>query len=603
MPDQGETKRILRRRQPIGPFLCWAVVFADIGTSVYYTPGILYGRFGTRAAIFVTMTLLVFVLLAIKYVEVAVRYPEGGGVVTVSTRAFHPFVGLVGGMFILVDYFLTAALSALSGVIYLSVVFKSLGAIVVLGTVGALLILALLNLIGVKASAEASAIFAVIAGAMQVAVVTAVIVRLGPAHIFDSVHQVLAGPRLTPTFVLTGYAGAFLAFSGLESIAQLSPVMAEPRRRVANLGMGLVVITIALTSPLLTLWSTTLVGTHANPDQFISLLADYAAGPVLAWMVAISGALLLIFASNTALIGSYHVFLALTHMRFLPRPLALRNRWRNTPHWAIAVATVIPVTVVIFAGGNTGTLGGIYAFGLLGAFMLTSLSLDVIRWHERVSSLVMVVGVITTAAVTLAWVTNLFAKPLATVFGGGLSVVGVAIGVATYRLAHRGGAPAVFPHILRDDRPPTLISRARRIGTCNVLAVVPSEPGPAVALAKAAVDVANNQPIVFLYQGQGLERTGFPHLMEIVDPYLSDAIAQDVLGRVEREARTHGGHRKYIYVGKGTAAQAASRLGAALHPMHTLVVDSPSERSAPTAAGRPARMTEDSVTILDYGPS
>jgi amino acid transporter len=603
MPEDGKTKPIARRRQRIGPFLVWAVVFADIGTSVYYTPGILYGRFGTRAAIFVAMTLLVFVLLAIKYAEVAVRYPEGGGVVTVSTRAFHPFVGLVGGMFILVDYFLTAALSALSGVIYLSVVFKSLGAAVVLGTIGALVILALLNLIGVKASAEASAIFAVIAGVLQLVVVVAVFARLGPAHVFDSVHQVLSGPRLSPIFLLTGYAGAFLAFSGLESIAQLSPVMAEPRRRVANLGMGLVVITIALTSPLLTLWSTTLLGTHANPDQFISLLGDYAAGPALAWAVAISGALLLIFASNTALIGSYHVFLALTHMRFLPRPLAQRNRWRNTPQWAIALATAIPVGVVIFAGGSTGTLGGIYAFGLLGAFMLTSLSLDVIRWHEGVSAIVMVVGVVTTAAVTLAWVTNLFAKPLATIFGGGLSALGVAIGVVTYRLAHRGGAPAVFPHVLRDDRAPTLISRARRIGACNVLAVVPSEPGPAVALAKAAVDVANNQPIVFLYRGQGLKQTGLPHLMEIVDPFFADPAAQDVLGRVEREARTHSGHRKYIYVGKGTAAEAASRLGAALHPIHTLVVDSPSERSAPTAAGRPSRMTEDAVTIVDYGPS
>jgi len=603
MPDQGTTKRILRRRQRIGPFLVWAVVFADIGTSVYYTPGILYGRFGTRAAIFVAMTLLVFVLLAIKYAEVAVRYPEGGGVVTVSTRAFHPFVGLVGGMFILVDYFLTAALSALSGVIYLSVVFKSLGAIVVLGTVAALLVLALLNVVGVKASAEASAVFAVIAGVLQLAVVAAVLVRLGPAHAFDAVHQVLSGPRLTPIFVLTGYAGAFLAFSGLESIAQLSPVMAEPRRRVANLGMGLVVVTIALTSPLLTLWSTTLMGSHANPDQFISLLGDYAAGPVLAWMVAISGALLLIFASNTALIGTYHVFLALTHMRFLPRLLAQRNRWRNTPHWAIALATVIPVGVVVFAGGSTGTLGGIYAFGLLGAFMLTSLSLDVIRWHERASAIVMVVGVVTTAAVTIAWVTNLFAKPLATVFGGGLSLVGIAIGVATYRLAHRQGVPAVFPHILRDDRSPTLISRARRIGKCNVLAVVPNEAGLAVALTKAAVEVANNQPIVFVYRGQGLPRTGLPHLMEIVDPYLTDATAQDVLGRVEREARTHGGHRKYIYVGKGTAAEAANRLAEVLRPIHTLVVDSPTERSGPGGAGRPTRMTEGSVTIVDYGPS
>jgi hypothetical protein len=147
------------------------------------------------------------------------------------------------------------------------------------------------------------------------------------------------------------------------------------------------------------------------------------------------------------------------------------------------------------------------------------------------------------------------------------------------------------------------ISRARRIGRCYVLAVVPSDRGPAIALAKAAVKAAKNEPIVFLYRGQGLPRTGLPHLMEIVDPYLNDATAQDVLGRVEREARTHGGHRKYVYVGKGTAAEAANRIGAALHPVHTLVVDSPSERSAPSAAGRPSRTSADSVAILDYGPS
>ena len=58
MPAERETPTHVRTRGRIGPFLCWAVVFADIGTSVYYTPGILYGRFGTRAALFVAMLLI-----------------------------------------------------------------------------------------------------------------------------------------------------------------------------------------------------------------------------------------------------------------------------------------------------------------------------------------------------------------------------------------------------------------------------------------------------------------------------------------------------------------------------------------------------------------
>ncbi len=118
MPRVAEQPAASRRHIKVrggylGPFLCWAVVFADIGTSVYYTPGILYGHFTTRSAIFVLVTLLVFVLLCVKYAEVTWRYPEGGGVVNVSSQALHPFAGLLGGLLILVDYFLTAGLSAL----------------------------------------------------------------------------------------------------------------------------------------------------------------------------------------------------------------------------------------------------------------------------------------------------------------------------------------------------------------------------------------------------------------------------------------------------------------------------------------------------------
>src|SRR5438067_12568888 len=111
----------------LGPILCWAVVFADIGTSVYYVPGILYGNVGKLAGFFVFLTMSVFVLLTLKYSEVTQRFPQGGGVVTVAAQAMNRWVGALGGMFILVDYFLTSALSCLSGVLYFSVVVPALG--------------------------------------------------------------------------------------------------------------------------------------------------------------------------------------------------------------------------------------------------------------------------------------------------------------------------------------------------------------------------------------------------------------------------------------------------------------------------------------------
>ena len=63
---------------------------------------------------------LAFILLSLKYVEVADRYPDGGGVVSVATDAFGPLIGCVGGILISVDYFLTGAISAVSGFEYLS---------------------------------------------------------------------------------------------------------------------------------------------------------------------------------------------------------------------------------------------------------------------------------------------------------------------------------------------------------------------------------------------------------------------------------------------------------------------------------------------------
>src|SRR5260370_3886945 len=125
----------------LGPLLCWAVVFADIGSSVYYVPGILYGRVGALAGFFVLLTMSVFVLLTLKYAEVSARFPEGGGVVTVAAQAMNSWVGALGGMFILVSYFLTAAISCLSAIQYFGVVLPALGTFIVEITICGLLLL------------------------------------------------------------------------------------------------------------------------------------------------------------------------------------------------------------------------------------------------------------------------------------------------------------------------------------------------------------------------------------------------------------------------------------------------------------------------------
>src|SRR5690242_9661654 len=372
----------------LGPLLCWAVVFADVGTSIYYVPGILYGNVGNLAGFFVMLTMSVFVLLTLKYAEVTHRFPQGGGVVTVAAQAINHWVGALGGMFILVDYFLTAAISCLSGMLYLSVVVPAIGPFALEMTIGVLLLLGLLNWFGVSESAKVSLAGALIAFLSDIAILVTVFMHLSLTQFFALFPEMFAHQKLTLPSLLIGFAGSFLAFSGLESISQLSPVMKTPRKKVAGIALLLVVFTIGLTSPLLTMFATLLlppqvVGDPVLSAQVISLLGGHWGNIVLQIEVAISASALLIFAGNTAIIGSYHVFLALSRMEFFPKFVQQRNKLRGTPHFSILLAIAIPISVLIVVHGNITILGDLYAFGLLGAFTLTCVGLDIVRGRER----------------------------------------------------------------------------------------------------------------------------------------------------------------------------------------------------------------------------
>jgi amino acid transporter len=542
-----------RRIAGLGPALCWAVVFADLGTSVYYTPGILFNQVGAHAALFVALTLIVFVLLTLKYAEVTVRYPEGGGVVAVGAHAVNGFVGLLGGLFILVDYFLTSSLSAVSGITYLGTVVPSVLILLVPCTIAALVVIGVLNLNGISADAKVTAVIAGVALLSQLAVIVAVVAHSGIGAALGAVPKVVAHP-IGGVGLLTGYAGAFLAFSGLESISQLSPAMATPRRRVAPRTMVLVIVTVALTSPLLTLWSTTLLDTaHSDPNQFISLLAGYAAGPLLQTEVALTAALLLVFASNTATIGCYHVFLVLSRMRFLPEFLQRRNRLRDTPHWSIFFATIIPIAIVIASRGSAGVLGDLYAFGLLGAFSVTCICIDIVRWRERrhharpvthgadihlhTSTPAFVLGIVTSFLVVLAWATNLFAKPMATLFGGTVTLLGLAaVGITQVRRRSRGHSGPV-PHAERLEQVHLPVDGQ---GKHPLVVLLHGSAAELDALADAALDAARGTPPVFLFIGSRGHIGPAVHLREIVDPYLTDSAAQEAFRAVQRTA----GHRR-----------------------------------------------------------
>ncbi|MEW5795944.1 MAG: APC family permease [Candidatus Zixiibacteriota bacterium] len=414
------------------PLLVWAVVFCDIGTSVYYVPGILYGQVGSLTPIMVIAVTVGFLLLAAKYVEICWRNPEGGGVVTVATNAFTPRWGLFGGLLITVDYFLTSAISAISGMHYLGSIFPSFDHYAVLIAVAALVFLAAINIIGIRESAGLSLTMAAAALVVAIGVIIVTVIMMNAGD-WKSVTHHLTIPEAVPmSTLLVGFGGAWLAFSGLESISQLSPAMRLPIDRTARKGMRLVILTIVVSSPVLTLLAISILPDSIKSteiERFISELADVYGGLPMKAAVVVTASVLLLFAANTAIIGAYHVFLALANHGFLPKVLLSRNKWFKTPHVAILLATVVPIGVLLFTDGDLTLLGEMYAFGLLGAFTLSSSGLDVLRWRDHSRGWKFIVGLFTTALVVLAWAVVLITKREATLFGGAVVALGMLVAV------------------------------------------------------------------------------------------------------------------------------------------------------------------------------
>ncbi|HXG52145.1 MAG TPA: universal stress protein [candidate division Zixibacteria bacterium] len=416
--------------------LAWAVVFCDIGTSVYYVPGILYGYVRDATPFFVLLTTGGFILLSLKYIEISWRNPEGGGVVTITTKAFGPMWGCLGGMLITVDYFLTTAISAVSGFEYVGSVFPSLDPHIVLISCAGVAILAGLNIIGIRESATVALVMASASFLANLVVIATAVAVMDAAQWQAVLRHFQMGKGISNYDLLVGFGSAWLAFSGLESISQLSPAMRFPLRRTTRYAMAAVIVTMLVTSPVLTALSIGLLPENVKATQterFISELGAAVGGFGVKLAVVLTASSLLLFAANTAIIGAYHVFLALVKGGFLPRIVAMRSTTFNTPHIAIGIATFVPIMVIVLTGGEMKVLGDMYAFGLLGAFVFSSLSLDTIRWNLGRRDPGFWIGVLTTGMVLVAWGVNLVEKELATYFGGAVTAIGMLTAVGVRR--------------------------------------------------------------------------------------------------------------------------------------------------------------------------
>ncbi len=143
-------------------------------------------------------------------------------------------------------------------------------------------------------------------------------------------------------------------------------------------------------------------------------------------------------------------------------------------------------------------------------------------------------GLLTTALVVLAWTTNLVAKPMATIFGGSVTLLGMGIAFFTYARKKQQG------HI------PVPITHAAEHLPGSTLAVLVSENEHNEAVIRSAIENAAGQPVTFLYLGRVTSKRA-PRLFEWHDPFYDDERARKTFGRVIHLAQKTKIARRFVY--------------------------------------------------------
>src|SRR2546423_2904035 len=320
-------------------------------------------------------------LVGLNYMVICRLYPDGGGVYA-SVRHRSEVISIVGAFLLIADYLVTAAISALSAFQYLGVPHPEKFA------AASILIVGLLNLLGPKQTGGLAFLISVPTAIVVVVLGLFSLPRLGTAlgHL-----QPLHG-----TFGQNwaGFVGIVLALSGVEAIANATGVMKlDPGSsddhpsvvRTSTPAILMVMIEVCIFTALFGLAAHALnglqiVGGDVNApgaegvrdymlrymgQVFVSGAIGPPFGHIFAVVVSIVFGLLLLSASNTAIVDLIAIQFLMSRDRELPKIFQRLNKW-GVPSAGMLLATIVPMLLVIIVKDMSG-LADLYAVGVVGA--------------------------------------------------------------------------------------------------------------------------------------------------------------------------------------------------------------------------------------------
>jgi basic amino acid/polyamine antiporter, APA family len=381
--DRGVMKRVLGVKD------LFAVGYGDLGSSIYYALGVTVFFALGAAPIALALAGLVFVCTALTYAEITATFHESGGSASVARHAFNDLISFIAGWGLLLDYIVTIAISAFAIGPYLSVFYRALHTpYLAMGfSIGLVIFLFFVNLIGVKQSTRMS--FVLVSATL---ITQAIIIAIGFVELFnlpfiiDHIRINVPGNAWSPdwTNFWKGTAMAMVAYTGIESIAQLGAEAKKPQttspRAILLTMVVLVLMYLGISLVALSALSPQELSTKYLEDPIAGIVAALPFGSsVLGPWIGILAAILLFVASNAGLVGASRLAFNMGEYYQLPRFFyRLHTRFR-TPYVSLLFFAAVASFVILWSRGKLEFLADLYNFGAMIAFFFAHLSIIVLR--------------------------------------------------------------------------------------------------------------------------------------------------------------------------------------------------------------------------------
>ncbi len=382
--------------------LALPIFASDPLSSVAYAPqellmilllgGLAFLSFAPGVAAAVVILLIVVVL---SYRQLIKAYPSGGGDYEVASKNLGEKAGLVVASALLVDYVLTVAVSVASGVDNIISAVPALNPYRVEIAVFFVILLAAVNLRGVRESGKAFAVPTYLfIGSIAVMIVVALVrTWSGDAPVAESASIIVQSEDISKAafilLLLRAFASGCAALTGVEAISNGVPAFRRPKIKNAQktlmamgatailLFSGLVAVAlianvhyIDCTDPNLT----NLLGCGDGDTPQRSLIAQMASATfgnnsIPFFLIQVVTAAVLLLAANTAFNGFPLLGSVLATDRYAPKSLATRGDRLIFSNGVITLSIAAGVLLVVFQADVT-TLIQLYIIGVFVSFTL-----------------------------------------------------------------------------------------------------------------------------------------------------------------------------------------------------------------------------------------